>query len=120
MKLEDALDKMLKVETSLRSVSDPVGMSLHMMKLAQYTSAVEEHLAQYEKDLEIEYAVKLKHYLLDNKMKVTESERMVEMEIAEKKGQVKYLTRLVASAWKQTGIVQSRINHLTREAGTQI
>lgn len=123
MELADALEKMLAVEASLREpgmASNPVGLSVRMIKLSQYTGAVEEKLAEYEKDLEIGYAVKLKQYLLDEKMKVTEAQRMVEMEIAETKGQVKYLTRLTSSAWKQIGTVQSRINHLNKESGTNI
>jgi hypothetical protein len=120
MELNDALDKMLKVESSLRAPginSDPAGLSVRMSKLSQYTGAVEEKLAEYEKDLEVKYATQLKVYLLDNKMKVTEAERHVDMDLAELKGQVKYLGRLVASSWKQVGVIQSRINHLVREMG---
>lgn len=123
MELHEALDNMFKVEGTLRErgvVGNPVLMSTCMMKLSQYTGAVEEKLAELERDLEVNYAVKLKEYLLTQKMKITEAQRMVEIEIAETKGQVKYLTRIVASAWKQVGVIQSRINHLIREAGTQI
>lgn len=114
---------MLDAESSLRSsegVNNPVFMSQQMMRLSQYVGAVEEHLAEYEKDLEITSAQKLHEYMITNKMKVTEAQRLVEIDVAENKGQVKYLTRLVASAWRQVGVIQSRINHLVREAGTQI
>lgn len=123
MDLQTAVTGMLKAEEKLRSlegISNPILMSKQMMALSQFTGAVEEHLAQYEKDLEINYAIRLKEYLLNQKMKVTEAQRMVEIEIAETKGQVKYLTRLTGSAWKQVGVIQSRINHLVREAGTNI
>jgi hypothetical protein len=123
MTLDIATKGMLSTEEKLRSqegMLNPVFISLQMMALSQFTGAVEEHLAEYEKDLEINYAIQLKKYLLEAKMKVTESERMVDIDLAETKGQVKYLSRLVNSAWKQVGVAQSRINHLNKEAGTNI
>ena len=123
MELNVALKGMLTSEAKLRTpegVNQPVYMSAHMMRLSQYTGAVEERLAEYERNFEVEYAHLMKEYLIDKKMKVTQAERMVDIETAELKGQIKYLTRLVSSAWRQTGIIQSRINHLVKEAGTQI
>lgn len=123
MDLDTGIKGMLKVQEELRSkagVSNPTLMSTNMMRLSQYAGAVEEKLAEYERDLEVESAKKLRQYMIVEKMKVTQAERMVDIEMSETKGQVKYLTRLVGSAWKQVGVVQSRINHLVREAGTQI
>lgn len=123
MELDTALQGMLDAESKLRSaqaIGSPVVLSEQMMRLSAYTSAVEEKLAEYEKEMETSYAIKLKEYLITQGLKVTESERLVDIEIAETKGQVKYLTRLVGSAWKIVGVVQSRVNHLTREATTQI
>lgn len=123
MDLDKALKGMFDAEEKLRSkagVNNPTYMSENMMRLSQYTGAVEEKLAEIEKQQELDYAVKLKEYLIDQKMKVTQAERMVDMDLAESKGQIKYLTRLISSAWKQVGVIQSRINHLTREATTQI
>lgn len=119
MELNIALEGMFNAENALRSregVNNPTYLSEHMMRLSQYVGAVEEKLAEYEKDLEVSYAVGLKEYLLVQKMKVTEGQRMVEIDMAELKGQVKYLTRLVSSAWKQVGVAQSRVNHLVRES----
>jgi hypothetical protein len=93
-----------------------VFMSEQMMRLSQYTGAVEDRLAEYERDLETDYAARLHKYMIDQQMKVTQAERMVDMDTAFVKGQIKYLTRIVGSAWKQVGVIQSRINHLTREA----
>lgn len=123
MELDKALDGMFDAETKLRSregVNNPVFMSEQMMRLSQYTGAVEEKLAEHERDLETDYAARLHKYMIDQSMKVTQAERMVDMDTAFTTGQIKYLTRIVGSAWKQVGVIQSRINHLTREATTQI
>lgn len=123
MELETAIQGMLKTEMKLRSaegVSNPIFLSMQMMVLSQFTGAVEEHLAQYEKDFETMSADKLREYLLKQGLKVTESERLVDIDVAETKGQIKYLSRLVASAWRQVGVAQSRVNHLTKESGTNI
>lgn len=121
MTIDVAVKGMLAAENSLRSkegIMNPVFMSEAMMRLSQYTAAVEEHLAGYEKEFEISYAQTMREKLIVQKMKVTQAEREVDMEMAELKGQIKYLTRLVGSAWKQVGTIQSRINHLVREAQT--
>lgn len=119
MDLNKALEGLFDAEKSLRStegINNPVYMSTHMMRLSQYTGAVEERLAEYEKDIEQQSGKLLKEYMIDEKMKVTQAERMVDIEMSETKGQIKYLTRVTGSAWKQVGVIQSRINHLTREA----
>lgn len=123
MELDKALEGLFDAERNLRSaegVNNSVFMSTQMMRLSQYTGAVEERLAEYEKDIEIRSAGLLKQYMIDEKMKVTQAERMVDIEISEVKGQIKYLTRVTGSVWKQVGVIQSRINHLAREATTQI
>lgn len=121
MELDIALKGMFDAENSLRTkegILNPSTMSEGMQRLAQYTGIVEEHLASYEKDYEIRNAFELKKRIIDGKMRVTQAEREVDIELAELKGQIKYLGRLVASAWKQVGVIQSRINHLVREAQT--
>lgn len=121
MNLENALAGMMTAEVELRSrpgVNDPSFMSLQMARLSQYTSAVEEKLAEYERDYEVKYAIELKVRLIDQRMKVTQAEREVDIETAELKGQIKYLTRLVSSAWRVVGTIQSRINHLVKLSET--
>lgn len=121
MKLEEALKAMFAVENSLLEkgmIYDPVGLSIRMTKLSQYASAVEERLAEHEQDFEIKEAICLGEKL-KAKIPITRAVRECEIEMAEHKGQIKYLTRIVSSAWKQIGVVQSRINHLSREASTQ-
>lgn len=123
MDLDKALQGLFDAEKSLRSnegINNPVYMSTHMMRLSQYTGAVEERLAEYEKDIEIKSAGLLKQYMIDQQMKVTQAERMIDIEMSETKGQIKYLTRVTGSAWKQVGVIQSRINHLMREATTTL
>jgi len=123
MDLETALKGMFATENSLRSkegILNPSFMSEGMMRLSQYVAAVEEHLAGYEKDFEIQNAAALKDRLLDKKMKVTQAEREVDIELAELKGQIKYLTRLVKSAWSQVSTIQSRVGHIIKEAQTQV
>lgn len=123
MELDIAIKGMLEVENGIRSaqaISNPVLLSTHMMRLSAYTSAVEEKLAELEKDFEVGYAVELKERLIDKSMKVTQAEREVDIILAETKGQIKYLTRIVGSAWRQVGTIQSRINHIKQESGTNI
>lgn len=123
MDLDTALKGMFDAENALRSregVNNPTFMSEQMMRLSQYVGAVEEHLADYEREIEFQEGILLKRYMIDNKVKVTQAERMVDIEIAELKGQIKYLTRLVKSAWSQVGVIQSRINHLVKQASTNI
>lgn len=119
MELSQSLKGVFDAENALRTprgVTDPSTMSVQMMRLSQYLGSVEEKLAEYEKGFEIQFATLLKEYLMDKKMKVTQAERMVDIELAGLKGEIKYLTRIVSSGWRQTGIIQSRINHLIKQA----
>lgn len=121
MNLEIALKGMLDAEQALRSaeaIGNPFTLSNQMMRLSTYVSAVEIHLAEHERDFELISAKELKERMRDQGMKVTQAEREVDIETAELKGQIKYLTRLVKSAWSQVGVIQSRINHLGKEAET--
>lgn len=119
MELDVALKGMFDVQNKLRSrqgINDPVFMSEQMMRLSQYTGAVEEKLADEEKKYDEQIAFKLKKYMLDEQMKPTPAEARAKMDLGITKGQISYLSRLVGSSWKQVGVIQSRINHLTREA----
>lgn len=119
MQLDKALAGMFDAQNTLRSkegVSNPVLLSEQMMRLSTYVSAVEEKLAEYERDYEQQYAVSLRERMLGKGLKVTQAEREVDIELSELKGQIKYLTRLVASAWRTVGVAQSRINHLIKQA----
>lgn len=121
MDINTAIKGVLKTEEGLRSregIMNPVFMSEAMMRLSQYTGAVEERLAEYEKEAELESARRYKYYLVEMKYAATKAEKFVKIDIAETKAQVTYLSRIVASAWRQVGVIQSRINHLVRESQT--
>lgn len=121
MDLQLAIKGVFDAENKLRSVegvNNPSYMSTHMMRLSQFTSAVEQHLADLEKLYEIESSVLLRKFLIDEKLAVTNADKRVKVEMGETKGQIVYLTRIVGSAWRQVGVIQSRINHLVREAQT--
>ena len=123
MDLETAIKGVLDAESKLRSpqgVNSPTFMSQQMMRLSQFTGAAEEHLAKYEQDFELDSAKALKFYMIDQKMAVTAAEKRAKIETADLKAQIKYLERIIQSAWRQVGVIQSRINHLAREASTNI
>ena len=117
MDLASSIAGMLDAQTKLRSsdgVNSPEFMSEQMSRLAQYTSAAESHLADYEKDYESQQAQLLHKYLIEEEVPVTKAEKLVKIDLGEKKAQIVYLTRIVSSAWRQLGVVQSRHNHLSK------
>lgn len=113
MDLNVAIKGMLSAETELRTragTNDPMTMSEHMARLAQYTGAVEEHLAEAEQVYEVNWAIT---YTKNVKtMSVTAADNQTKIDMAEEKGQIAYMKRMVGSAWRQIGVVQSRYNHL--------
>ncbi len=117
MDLESSIAGMLDAQSKLRSrdgVNSPDFMSEQMSRLAQYTSGVEMHLAEFEKDYEETQARLLNKYLIQDKVPVTKAEKLVKMELGKQKAQISYLTRIVSSAWRTVGVVQSRHNHLSK------
>lgn len=121
--IETAIEGMMDAQEKLRSdqgINSPVYMSKMMMRLAQYTGAVEEYLAQYEKDYEIKQSQLLKRFLVTEGASATQAEKRVKIELGELKGQITYLSRIVSSAWKQVSTIQSRWNHLQKENAGQI
>lgn len=123
MNLEQGLDGMFDAQGKLQTAqatSAPLLMSKEMYRLAQYTGAVENILAAYERDYEIEFAQKLNQFIMQDGMKPSPASTQVDMLMGEQKGQIKYLTRVVSSSWKRVGVCQSRISHLIKESTTQI
>lgn len=123
MNLEQALAGLFDAQSRLRTasaVANPIIMSKHMYRLSQYTGAVENHLAEFERDFDIEYAHKLNEFIMKEGMKPTPADAKVKMVMGEQKGQITYLSRIVSSSWKQLGVIQSRINHILKESTTQI
>lgn len=123
MDLEDAIDGMMKTRAALRTrqgVSDPNFISEQMQRLAQYTGAVEEHLAPLEEQLEIDEMEKFKHYTKNEGKSVNQAEILTKQEVGEVKGQIAKLKRYISSSWQIVGVAQSRFNHLTKTTTGQI
>jgi hypothetical protein len=118
MDLDTALKGMIDAENSLRTkqgINNPAIMSEAMMRLSQYTGSVEEHLADLERDAELEEARIYQEMKAEGKSP-SAAEKEAKYAIASFKADIKRLTRLTTSAWRQVGVIQSRINHLIREA----
>lgn len=117
MDLENSIKAMLGAQDDLRTkrgVLDPDYISLQMQILANATALVETHLASFERDYEVTLGRKLGEYIVGG-ASASAAETRVRSELAKEKGEIKYLTRIVKSAWLQVGVAQSRHNHLTKE-----
>jgi hypothetical protein len=95
-------------------------MSEQMMRLAQATGAIEDHLAILEKQYDLKQAELLHRFLVTEGTSATNAEKRVKIELGELKGQLSYLSRIVSSAWKQISTIQSRWNHIQKENVGQI
>lgn len=122
MSLETAMKGMEDAKRMLESreaiTSLPI-LSEQMDRLATYTSAVEEHLAQLELQLEEAEAEEYKKAIKAGKSP-SAAETVAKQEVASIKGQIKMLTRKTSSAWRLVGVKQSRWNHLQAEAKGQV
>lgn len=113
---------MLDARNSLQqkeAVSTPTYISEHMQRLAQYTSAVEENLAELEKELKIKESQIYNKHRADGDSS-NASNVAVDHETSEDKAEILKLTRLTSSSWKLISVSQSRIKHLLAEAANQI
>lgn len=120
MDLETAIKGMLEARNQLRSkrgVSDGTFISEQMMRLTQYTGAVEEHLAVFEEQLEVAEMQEFDSQLSQGKS-VNMSETLAKQKVGSLKGKIAYLKRLVNSSWSIIGVAQSRFNHLNTEYKT--
>lgn len=120
MDLEQATKGLLDARNQLRTkkgVSNPFVISEQMMRLTQYTSAVEEHLAVYEEELEIAEMQEFNNQLAQGKS-VNMSETLAKQKVGSLKGKIANLKRLVNSSWSVIGVCQSRYNHLQTEEKT--
>ena len=120
MELEVAITGMLDARNQLRNkrgVSDGTFISEQMMRLTQYTGAVEEHLAVFEEELEVAEMKEFDSQLTQGKS-VNMSETLAKQKVGSLKGKIAYLKRLVNSSWSIIGVAQSRFNHLNAEHKT--
>ena len=123
MGLEEAINGLLKTREALRStrgITDPNFISEQMQRLAQYTGAVEEHLANYEEQLEEKEMDLFKHQTNVQGKSINQAEIITRMETGDLKGQVAKLKRYVNSSWQIVGVAQSRFNHLQKQTTGQI
>lgn len=123
MELEKAIEGMIKTREALRSgrgITDPSFISEQMQRLAQYTGAVEEHLAEVEGELELEEMRLFVGLTKDQAKSVSQAETIVRKELGDKRGQIAKLKRLVSSSWQIVGVSQSRWNHLNKSAVGQV
>lgn len=121
MDIETAIKGMMDAKAKLQTpggVSSLPIMSENMQRLAAYTSAVEDGLADYERDLEIKERDAYYEALKTNKP--SPAEREAKYIVAKEKGEVKRLIRLVNSSWKLIDTVRSRYNHLNSETRGQV
>jgi hypothetical protein len=121
MNLDDAVVGMMDAREKLRSrqgVTDPYFISEQMQRLAQYTGAVEEHLAQYEEDLELEEHRAFKKH--SAYLSVNQAEKLAKDEVSELKGKIAKFKRYVNSSWALIGVAQSRFNHINKSNVGQI
>lgn len=118
MELQEAVEALLKTRAALRSrdgVTNPSFISENMQRLAQYTGAVEEHLAELEEQLEVDEARKFIAYTKDQGKTVNMAEKLAKEDVAELKGQIAKLRRYVNSSWSLVSTSQSRFNHLSSD-----
>lgn len=124
MDLEQAVNLMMDARKNLRTkkgISDPDTMSREMMRLAQATGAVEEHLAQLEEDIEITMTNRfIKYTNQEDKKSVNQAETLTRFEAGIIKGQIAKLKRYVNSSWQIVGTTQSRWNHLSKGIAGQV
>lgn len=122
MTLEAAVKGMMDARSALRSkqgVSDPHYISEQMQRLAQYTGAVEEHLAELEEQLEVFEQAKFMAQLLEKKS-VNQAVIIAKQEVGSQKGMIAKLKRYVNSSWSLISTAQSRWNHLSKSNAGQI
>lgn len=114
MDLQVAIKGMLTARAQLRSqrgISDPQFISEQMQRLAQYAGSLEEHLAEYEEQLEVQEMEVFNGWLKDGKS-INQAELLAKQEVGQLKGQIAKLKRYVNSSWSIIGVAQSRFNHL--------
>lgn len=116
--IKGMMDAKAKLQTPSGVSSLPV-MSENMQRLAAYTSAVEDGLANLESELEIKER-DFYYAAIKTGLKPSPAERDAKYEVAQEKGDIKRLVRLVNSSWKLIDTVRSRYNHLNQETRGQV
>lgn len=122
MLLATSLKGMLDAREALQSkegLSLPSFISEQTVRLAQYTGAVEEVLAEGEAELVRKTSTRFKEYMEAGKSANMAGE-LLKYDFVEERAEVVKLTRLCNSSWKIISVSQSRVKHLIAEATNQI
>lgn len=122
MLLATAINGMLETRNALRKqegVSAPVFISEQIQRLAQYTGALEEILAEDESDIHKKEVEQFKKYIEAGKS-VNMATNLLKFDFSEEHAAIIKHTRYVNSSWKIISVSQSRIKHLIAEANNQI
>ncbi len=101
------------------SSSNPTFISEHCHRLTQYISAVDEHLAELESELEIKESASFHQHIKDGKS-VNATKETIRREFSKERAQITKITRLSRSSWNLVSECQSRVKHLIAEANNQI
>lgn len=122
MTLETALKGMSDAKSELarrQAVQSLPIMSENMQRLATYTATVEEFLADLEAKQEYDEGHVYRSLRQQDKSS-NAAEQEARYATAELKAEIKRLTRLVNASWKLISTIQSRWNHLDKEAKGQV
>lgn len=122
MLLATAMKGMLEAREALQAkegISLPSYISENTQRLALYTGAVEEVLAEGESELVKKTAKQFKDYMNAGKSANMAGE-LLKYDFTEERAEVAKLTRLCNSSWKIISVSQSRVKHLIAEATNQI
>jgi hypothetical protein len=122
MNIATAISGVLTERSALQQTEalfSPTYISEHMQRLAQYTSALEENLAENEKLLELREAELFKEYR-EQGMSTNAAQTQLKYEVAVDKAEILRLVRLCNTSWRMIATSQSRIKHLLAEAANQI
>jgi len=118
LSLEQGVEGMLSAQDNLRTNQAkeiPAYLSEQFYRLGQFTAVVEYHLALAEQEYERDEAQILRDAIRVRKMSATAAEKEVKIELGEREGQIKYLTRITKAAWAQHMGAMARFNHLQAE-----
>lgn len=119
LSLEQGIEGMLSAQDNLRTNQAkeiPAYLSEQFYRLGQFTAVVEYHLALAEQQYERDEAQILSNAIRERKMSATAAEKEVKIELGEREGQIKYLTRITKAAWSQHMGAMARFNHLIQES----
>lgn len=122
MLLNTALKGMMEAREALQKkegISLPSYISEHTQRLAQYTGALEEILAEDESQLVKKTSAKFKEYM-DAGKSANMADNLLKYDFVEERAEVVKLSRLCGSSWKIISVSQSRVKHLIAEATNQI